>query len=172
MRLSITTMPLLVLCLASPAFSQIAPPVARSLSLSGPRVGATILSQGVVDKLSERQIAVGSVISQFGWQWEKQFFSTQTGGVTAVTEWVGLLGGLEESVAIPSLTWMVGLRTRNGTEFGVGPNVTPSGAALAIAGGITLRAGVLNIPVNVAYVPSKAGPRVSVVTGFSLRRFR
>ena len=171
MRVSIT-IPILVLFLASPAFSQIAPPIARSLSLSGPRVGATVLSQGVVDKLSERQIAVGSVISQFGWQWEKQFFSTHTGGLTAVTEWVGLLGGLEESVAIPSLTWMVGLRTRNGTEFGIGPNVTPAGAALAVAGGVTLRAGILNIPVNVAYVPSKAGSRISVLTGFSLRRFR
>jgi hypothetical protein len=113
-------------------------------------------------------VEVGPTITQFGWQIEKQFFSTHS-GLTAVTEWVGLLGGLEESVAIPSLTWMVGLRTRNGAEFGVGPNITPAGAALAMAAGVTFRAGVLNVPLNFAYVPSKAGPRVSVLTGFNLR---
>jgi hypothetical protein len=107
-------------------------------------------------------------VSQFGWQFEKQFFSMQS-GVTAVTEWVGLIGGLEQSLAIPSLSWMVGLRTASGAEFGVGPNITPAGAALALAAGVTLRAGVVNVPINVAYVPSKAGPRISVLSGFNLR---
>jgi hypothetical protein len=159
---------LVTLGIASPAFSQTVPPIARTVSLAGPRIGMTVLSPGVVDKLRERRVEVGPVITQFGWQIEKQFFSTNS-GLTAVTEWVGLLGGLEESVAIPSLTWMVGLRTRSGAEFGVGPNITPAGAALAVAAGVTFRAGVLNVPINVAYVPSKAGPRVSVLTGFNLR---
>jgi hypothetical protein len=159
---------LVTLGIASPAFSQTVPPIARTVSLAGPRIGMTVLSPGVVDKLRERGVEVGPVITQFGWQIEKQFFSTNS-GLTAVTEWVGLLGGLEESVAIPSLTWMVGLRTRSGAEFGVGPNITPAGAALAVAAGVTFRAGVLNVPINVAYVPSKAGPRVSVLTGFNLR---
>jgi hypothetical protein len=171
MRVTTTAMAFAMVCLAAPAFSQTVPPIARTVSLSGPRVGATVLSQGIVDRLNEEQIEVGSIVTQFGWQWEKQFFSTNS-GLTAVTEWVGLLGGLEQSVAIPSLTWMVGLRTRSGAEFGVGPNITPAGAALAVAAGVTIRAGVLNVPVNVAYVPSKAGPRISVLTGFSLRRFR
>jgi len=121
-----------------------------------------------MDSLRERNIAVRPVITQFGWQIEKQFFTTE-GGLSAVTEWVGLLGGLEQSLAIPSLSWMVGLRTRNGAEFGIGPNITPAGAALAIAAGVTLRAGVVNIPVNVAVVPSGAGVRMSVLTGFNLR---
>jgi hypothetical protein len=155
----------------TPAFGQTAPLPARALSLSGPRVGVTMLGDGVVEKLAERQIEVGAVISQFGWQFEKQFFNSQ-GGFTAVTQWVGLLGGLEESVAIPSLTWLIGLRSRSGVEFGVGPNITPAGAALAMAGGLTVRAGVINVPLNVAYVPSKAGARVTVLTGFSLRRIR
>jgi hypothetical protein len=42
--------------------------------------------------------------------------------------------------------------------------------ALAIAAGMTFRAGTLNVPVNFAVVPSKSGTRVSVLTGFSLRR--
>jgi hypothetical protein len=157
----------LVLC-AVPVAAQTIPPAARTVSLSGPRFGVTMLSDGVVAKLQERAIEVTPTISQFGWQFEKQFYSSH-GGLTAVTEWVGLLGGLEQSVALPSLSWMVGVRTRDGAEFGIGPNITPAGTALAIAAGVTFRAGVLNVPVNMAIVPSKAGTRVSVLTGFNLR---
>ena len=63
-----------------------------------------------------------------------------------------------------------GLRTSDGTEFGVGPNVTPAGVALAFAFGVTLRAGIMNVPMNIAVVPSKAGTRVSFLTGFNMRR--
>lgn len=159
----------LTLVFAAPAFSQTAPPPARTIGLAGPRVGITALSDGVVESLRERNIDVAPVVTQFGWQIEKQFFTSQS-GLTAVTEWVGLLGGLEQSLAIPSLSWIVGLRTSNGTEFGIGPNITPAGTALAIAGGVTFRSGVVNIPVNIAVVPSAAGVRVSVLSGFSLRR--
>ena len=146
----------------------IAPPVAQAVSLSGPRFGFTMLTEGVVEKLAERNIAISSPISQFGWQFEKQFFGG-SGGVTAVTEWVVLLGGLEQSAPIPSLSWMVGIRTRGGAEFGIGPNITPAGTALAFAAGATFRAGPLNVPLNIAVVPSKSGMRVSVLSGFSLR---
>jgi hypothetical protein len=144
------------------------PPVARTVDLSGPRFGLTLLADGVVKKLEERDIAVGPHISQFGWQLEKQFY-TKDSGVTMVTEWVGLIGGLEQSVALPSLSWMVGVRTREGAEFGIGPNITPAGTALVLATGMTFRAGALNVPVNVAVVPSKSGTRVTLLSGFSLR---
>ena len=129
----------------------------------------TSLSDGVVEKLHERQIDVKSSISQFGWQFEKQFYNRDS-GVAAVNEWVVLLGGLDQGVALPSVSWLVGLRTREGTEFGIGPNITPAGVALAFAAGVTLRAGSLNVPLNVAVVPSKAGTRVSFLTGFNTRR--
>jgi hypothetical protein len=161
----------LLLGLSTPAMCQpIVPPPADVIALSGPRVGLTVLSQGLVDTLKrEDQISVAPLISQFGWQFEKQFYSTQS-GPTAVTECVLLLGGLDQGVAIPSLSWLVGARTKEGAEFGVGPNITPAGVALAIAAGMTFRAGTLNVPVNFAVVPSKSGTRVSVLTGFSLRR--
>ena len=73
-------------------------------------------------------------------------------------------------MALPSLSWMVGLRTREGAEIGVGPNITAAGVALAMAGGVTFRAGALNVPMNFAVVPSKSGTRVSFLTGFTLRR--
>ena len=145
------------------------PPVVETVNLSGPRFGYTSLSDGVVQKLKqERQVEVGSMISQFGWQFEKQFYSNGD-GLTILNEWVGLLGGLEQSLAIPSLSWLVGFRTKEGAEFGLGPNLTPSGVALAVAGGVTFRAGAVNIPLNVAVVPSRAGVRVSMLTGFSFR---
>jgi hypothetical protein len=109
------------------------------------------------------------VITQFGWQFEKQFYSKDS-GITAVNEWVVLLGGMEQGVALPSVSWIVGLRTREGAEFGVGPNITPAGVALAIAAGVTFRTGALNVPVNVAVVPSKSGMRVSMLSGFNFRR--
>jgi hypothetical protein len=144
------------------------PPVAKTASLSGPRFGLTLLSDGIVKKLEDRDITVRPYISQFGWQFEKQFY-TRDSGVTMVTEWVALVGGLDQSVALPSLSWMVGVRTRDGAEFGIGPNITPAGTALVLATGMTFRTGALNVPVNIAVVPSKSGTRVSVLTGFSLR---
>jgi hypothetical protein len=159
----------LTLTVASTALGQSnLPPVASTANLSGPRFGLTLLSDGVVKKLLERNVDVGPHMSQFGWQLEKQFF-TKDSGFTAVTEWVALVGGLDQGVAIPSLSWLVGVRTRDGAEFGIGPNITPAGAALALAAGITFRAGAFNVPVNVAVVPSKSGVRVSVLSGFSFR---
>jgi len=149
-----------------PAFAQSgpdAPPPARELDLSGPRFGMTILSDGVVKALADRNVTINSTISQFGWQFEKQFY-TKASGVTALNEWVFLVGGLDQSVAIPSLSWLVGLRTKEGAEFGIGPNITPAGAALVIAAGVTFRAGVLNVPMNFAVVPTRAGTRVTVLT--------
>lgn len=162
----------LTLALSSPALSQTTvPPPVKAVSLSGPRLGFTSLSEGVVDKLEDLNIDVRPVITQFGWQFEKQFYS-KDGGLTAVSEWVVLIGGLEQSVALPSVSWIVGLRTREGAEFGVGPNLTPAGTALAVAAGVTFRAGALNIPVNFAVVPSKSGMRVSMLSGFNFRRRR
>ncbi len=146
------------------------PPVARTANLSGPRFGLTLLSDATVAKLKDRSIELERpFVSQFGWQFEKQFF-TRDSGVTMVTEWVGLVGGLDQSVLLPSLSWMVGVRTRDGAEFGVGPNVTPAGTALVLATGFTFRTGAMNIPLNAAIVPSKAGTRFTLLSGFSLRR--
>jgi hypothetical protein len=158
--------------LAAPLFAQSgpnAPPPSRVLSLDGPRFGMTFLGDGVVQKLAEKDITVSSAVTQFGWQWEKQFYSKGQ-GLTAVTEWVALLGGLEQGVVLPSFSWLVGLRTSQGVELGVGPNFTPAGVGLVIAGGVTIRAGSFNVPLNLAVVPSKAGVRVSVLSGFTLRR--
>ncbi len=164
-----------VALVASPqkAHAQEAPPPLRppeTMSLSGPRVGVTFLSDGITRKLrNDADLEVGSFVSQFGWQWEKRFLSSEN-GVTGVTEWVILFGGIDQGVVLPSFSWLVGLRSVKGIEFAVGPNLTPVGLAMAAAAGVTWRAGNLNVPVNLAVVPSKSGVRVSLLAGFNARR--
>jgi len=160
---------LLLTAFGSNAAAQTLPPMAETANLSGPRFGITVLSQSIVDGLARRGINLRPSITQFGWQWERQFY-TKDSGATMVTEFVGLLGGLEQSIAIPSLNWLVGIRTRDGAEFGLGPNLSPGGFAIVFAAGITFRTRAFNVPLNVAVVPSRSGNRVSVLTGFSLRR--
>ena len=148
------------------------PPIVHTLDLSGPRFGVTFLSDGLIKELhADRQIDLHPTITQFGWQFERQFL-TRDSGFTAVSEYVVLLGGLDQGVAVPSLSWLVGGRTRSGAEFGVGPNITPAGVGLVIAIGVTYRVGAMNIPVNFAVVPSKFGQRISVLTGFTMRNGR
>jgi hypothetical protein len=150
-----------------------APQVPEVMKLSGPRVGVTFLSDGVVRKLrddfGDDFQNFGPTMSQFGWQWEKRFYSGAN-GATAVTEWVFLFGGMDQGVVIPSLSWLVGARTAQGLEFAVGPNFTPVGVALAFAAGVNFPVGHLNVPVNFAVVPSKSGVRVSMLAGFNMRK--
>lgn len=148
--------------------TQSPPPRSEQLKLSGPRFGVTYLGGSLVDSLAAEDIDVGRLITQFGWQWERQF-NVGDGGPTAVSEWVLLVGGLEQGTFLPSVSWIIGVRTKNGTEVGVGPNLSAAGFALAIGGGVTRRAGSLNIPINLSVVPSSLGTRVSLLTGFTLR---
>ena len=179
----------LVLAMTTTAGAQqLARPADQPVALSGPRFGVTYLSASIADKLKDDfDIDVGSFVTQFGWQFEKQFHTSEN-GPALVTEWVLLAGGTEQGVFLPSASWLVGIRTRKGVEFAVGPNVTPVGAALVAAVGITFRAGGVNVPVNLAVVPSKvswtsysgppyrsteirrSGVRVSLLFGFNTRR--
>jgi hypothetical protein len=162
---------MLTFVVSTPALCQpVIPAPAETVNLSGPRFGTTFLSSGVVNKLrTDGAIDIRPFVTQFGWQFEKQFYGPRS-GPTALTEWVLLVGGMEQGVMLPSVSWLVGMRMGSGTEFAIGPNVTPVGVALAFAAGTTVRKGIVNIPINVAVVPSKSGVRVSVLSGFSLRR--
>jgi hypothetical protein len=140
------------------------------LNRSGPRFGVTWLGGALTDSLSSKfNIDVKPVVTQFGWQYERQFASLENGPV-ALNEWVFLIGGLDQGAFLPSLTWLVGIRTPGNFEFGVGPNATPAGVALAISTGVTFRTGALAVPINLAVVPSRFGTRVSMLTGFNIYR--
>ncbi len=161
----------LSLAAAAPAWSQtpVPPRVTREVNLSGPRFGMTLLSPSTVDALKERNVTVGPIVSQFGWQFERRLY-TSNEGVSALMEWVPLLSGLEQGAALPSLNWLVGVRTASGAEFGIGPNITPVGTGLVFAAGVTVRSGALNVPLNFALASSKSGVRISIMTGFNIRK--
>ena len=155
---------------AVPAGAQQPQDLVRELNRSGPRFGITWMSNDIVDTLRvKHNVDVAPIITQFGWQFERQFASLENGPV-ALNEWVILVGGLDQGEILPSLTWLVGLRTQGNFEIGVGPNITPAGVALALSSGVTFRVGALAVPLNIAIVPSKLGPRTSILTGFNLYR--
>ena len=155
-----------------PAWSQslLPPRVTKTVNMSGPRFGLTMLNQDSIDTLKEkRDVTVRPLISQFGWQFERRFY-TNGDGLTLLNEWIPLVSGLDQGVALPSLNWLVGVRSSTGTEFGIGPNITPLGVGLVVAAGVTVRSGALHVPLNFAVATSKSGARVSIMTGFNLRR--
>ena len=90
--------------------------------------------------------------------------------MSAVAEFVPLVGGLEQGKFIPSISGILGIRGPKGFEFGLGPNVTPLGANLVLAMGTSFRSNGINFPVNLAVVPGKDGARVSLMFGFNARR--
>lgn len=145
-------------------------PRAQVMDLAGPRIGVTVLSDSTRELVRDRfGKDVGPAISQFGWQKERRFLSSPT-GFTGVTEWVGLIGGADQGLLLPSFSWLVGARTAEGVEFAVGPNLAAGGVGLAAAAGVTFRAGALNVPINFAAVRSSTGVRISMLAGFNMRR--
>ena len=112
-----------------------------------------LLSNGELkDNLISEFGLTSSVISQFGYQFEKQIMGDEN--VAGLVEGIIFLGGLEYGLFLPSLSGMFGARFSSGYEFAVGPNLSLGGAGLVIGFGKTIQAGNINIPINFAWVPS------------------
>ena len=140
--------------------------------LAGPRVGITMVSAGSLASLLRKDVPFfpgdgepsirdewtgstgkhGAVMSQYGWQWESRFLDG--GDVVGLVEWIALVGGMEKGMFLPSVSSMVGLRTASGFELAAGPNLSLGGIAMVIGAGYNFKFGKLNLPVNIAYVPS------------------
>ena len=136
--------------------------------LAGPRVGVTMVQAGSLASILRKDVSLfsddireewtgstgkyGATMSQYGWQWESRFLDG--GDVVGIVEWIALVGGMEKGMFLPSVSSMVGLRTASGFEFAAGPNLSLGGIAIVIGIGKTLKFGKLNVPVNIAYVPS------------------
>ena len=193
-----TLFTILVFSLAAPLCAQSKPtgpdlpPVAKTVNLSGPRFGVTMLSDGIVQKLDERGIHVEPAISQFGWQFEHRFFE-RPGGFCGLNEFVLLLGGLDQAHLVPTASWILGVRSQGGFEVGAGPvlsiaemvksldegtfgvGANPAGKTRSFAGvgfaaaaGVTLRSGGVNFPFNLVMVRSMERYRLSLLVGFTL----
>lgn len=136
--------------------------------LAGPRVGVTMITPGSLASIIRGDVPFfsddireewagstgkyGAAITQYGWQWESRF--ADGGNVTGIVEWIALVGGMEKGYFLPSVSSMVGLRTDKGIEFAVGPNLSLGGIAMVFGAGYNFKFGKLNVPVNIAYVPS------------------
>jgi hypothetical protein len=131
----------------------------------GPRVGATFVMPGKFYDMLKAE-GKNNVFSQFGWQVEKRLFTTKT-GISAMVEFVPLIGGIDMGKFIPSMSGLLAIRIKNGAEFGVGPNVSVYGykdvrgdfntattVGIVIAGGMSFKSDKVYFPVNIAFVPS------------------
>ena len=126
----------------------------------------TYLSQGVVDAAKKEDIVINPLITQFGWQFEKKFLSTESGpeGISAIIPFVG---GLEQNLVIPSVSWLIGLRLQNGFEFAMGPILSVGGSGMVMGIGHSSKFGELYIPKNLSLTFSKTGMKFSLTFGFN-----
>jgi len=146
-------------------------PQARGGLHWGPRFGVSFLSESDVQKADDRGIDVGNLVTQVGWSWEQRFIIGPTSPMP-MTQFVFLVGGAEQGVFLPSLSWIIGVRGLGGGEIGFGPNVSLAGSGMVIAAGFSQTKGELTLPVTLAAVVSKDGVRVSFLFGFNMQRDR
>jgi len=183
---------------------------AQIQQLAGPRIGMTLITAGSTadffhegsdyvnykeaykdetHKLGETGYAL---TTQYGWQWESRF-ADGGGDVVGIVEWIALVSGMEQGMFLPSFTSVIGARTANGLEFGVGPNLSivpllfgsPSEAVgMVFAIGKNFQSGSLNMPVNLVFMPGRklsgnidgkdytysSGARISLMVGFNLAK--
>lgn len=126
------------------------------LHYGGPRVGITYLGSGYSNHRIEEAFnrsRINQVTTQFGWQFETRFFTLENGG-SGLIELVPMIGGLEQGLFIPSLTGMVGFRTHQGYELGMGPILSFGGVGVLFATGTSLKYGDVVFPINLAFLPS------------------
>ena len=156
--------------------------------LKGPRIGVTLITPGwsadiinegfdYVDLKNESGSSGSAFVTQYGWQWESRFADGEK--VVGIVEWIALIGGIEKGLFLPSVSSLVGLRSDAGIEFAAGPNISLSGFSMVISAGYNFKFGDLNVPVNIAFVPSKSGAwgndnttgaRISLMAGFNLSK--
>ena len=145
-------------------------------TLSGPRFGITFVGDGSTSQFLNRVHEMDSLqynefgslpftwTTQYGWQFETRFADTG-GPVVGLVEWVVLVAGMEKGLLLPSVSSLVGVRGESGFEFATGPNLSPTGLSFVFAAGFNYTKGDLNMPINIALVPNKMGPRNSGLDG-------
>jgi hypothetical protein len=159
-----------------------APKSQSGIVLAGPRIGLVYLMGDLPERLKKGGIPV---LTQIGWQFENYFFQDESGW-TGISEYVLMVAGMERELLLPSASWLVGIRSPTGVEFGIGPTVSMasmargisndefsaeniSGLGAVLAAGMTFKAGRVNFPVNVAFVKSGESNRFVLSCGFNLQ---
>lgn len=145
--------------------------------MNGPRLGVTyVLPTGgqLQEKLEERDI--GLLISQFGWHFE-WLVEPESIGPAFVVEAIPLIGGVEYTTIIPSLTLVMGIRLPRGFELGMGPSLMISASSrdftpvtsLIIGVGQSIDYNGVSIPLNLAFATNRDGYRTAFTFGYALK---
>ncbi|MBN2439708.1 MAG: hypothetical protein JXJ04_00115 [Spirochaetales bacterium] len=106
--------------------------------------------------------------SQFGFSLEQRIPLGTTKSHFVFQE-VLSVGGIDQSIAIPTVAVLLGYRSQLGLEFGLGPVWSFDGFAVVYAAGWTFSFQGVYVPVNIIAVPdlSEGHHRVSFYTGFN-----
>lgn len=167
---ALLTLAALLSALAAPLAAQRSDsvPVIEYHSLDGPRMGVTYIT-GPAAQAKLDQYHLQPIMSVVGWHFE-QTSRPRSGGPQLVIEQVIAVAGLDQGKAIPSGSLLFGIRTPAGLEFGMGPNISPVGVALAMGIGKSFQWGGVTIPLNLALVRSRGALRTTFLVGYALRR--
>ena len=154
----------------------------RARWMFGPRVGVSCVAAKRDDfNSSVQDLFPGDrkyfpLFSQIGISSEQLIRLGKTRNHFAFQELI-LVGGLEQNIALPDVSVLLGFKTHFGLELGLGPDVgiRSSGGelrfslALALAVGWTLRFKGISVPITFIAVPTPADvmPRFSLLTGFN-----
>ena len=137
---------------------------AQVVKLSGPRVGATVVTPGSASDFIQNDLmspgddgwgnSSTALITQYGWQLETRFIESEE--ISGLVEWVFLVGGMERGLFLPSVSSLFGMRAKSGFEGALGPNLSLTGVGMVLAVGYTFKTGNLNVPINLSFVPGKS----------------
>ncbi|MCU0437158.1 MAG: hypothetical protein MUC49_04540 [Raineya sp.] len=99
-------------------------PYSERLKLNGPRMGATVFTGSLAQRLSEPKAQGGfnamPLMFQFGYQFETQYLNE--GNFQGLFEFIPTITGFDQGLLIPSFTILNGLRNnKTGWEFAFGP---------------------------------------------------
>lgn len=152
--------------------------------LFGPRTGFTYIYttqeefNNKIQSIYENEDKVYTpLITQFGLNLEQRILLGDTLSHFAFQE-VILIGGLDQSIIIPSLSFLIGYRHNNGLEIGLGPNFSittksngdlSSSVSVVYSIGWTFSFKNVYVPINLAFVPTPIDghPRITLLTGFN-----
>ena len=136
----------------------------QAVKNSGPTFGVTVVGPGLLADILNDERDIGdetevnytqkqAMMTQLGWQWETILKEGRE--FSGIIEWIGFVGGLERGTIVPSFSGLLGIRKNSGFEVAMGPTASLTGIGLVIAAGHTFKSGDLNVPVNIAFVPSR-----------------
>jgi hypothetical protein len=170
------TRPILIRCslllLLLPALT-VRPAAAQSeeralTTRTGPRFGVSFATGRNADIL-EHDWDARSAMLQIGWEIEAEF-GAGASRVSGVSSLLPLIGGFDHGRLLPSLTWLVGIKTAKGTRICFGPDLSLTGAGLAVALSTARTSSSLAVPGTVCVVFGENGVRLNLLTGFTTGR--